>query len=150
MEALMGLTVGQIVGWVAAGLAALSVVIEFNKKIKFNPLSAALRWIGKRTNGELTEKIDKMEKKIDSLEGSIGDLERNDIIDCRREILQFADELRRGVKHSQETFDQILSDIDAYDKYCDKHAEFKNNKTIAARKKILEIYSKRLDDNDFL
>lgn len=146
----MGLTVGQIIGWITAGLAVLSVIIEFNKKIKFNPLSAALKWIGKRTNGELVEKIDGMEKKMDSLEGSVADLERNDIIDCRREILQFADELRRGVKHSQETFDQILSDIDAYDRYCAAHKDFQNNKTLAAKKKILEVYDKRLDDNDFL
>lgn len=146
----MGLTVGQIVGWIAGGLAVLSVIIEFNKKIHFNPITIALKWIGKRTNGELAEKIDGMKKEIDGLKGSVADLERNDVIDCRREILQFADELRRGVRHSQETFDQILSDIDAYDKYCDKHTEFKNNKTIAARKKILEVYSKRLDDNDFL
>lgn len=146
----MGLTVGQIVGWITAGLAVLSVIIEFNKKIKFNPLSTALKWIGKRTNGELEEKIDNMEKKMDSLEGSVADLERNDIIDCRREILQFADELRRGVKHSQETFDQILSDIDAYDRYCVAHKDFQNNKTLAAKKKILEVYDKRLDDNDFL
>ena len=150
MEALMGLTVGQIVGYIAGGLAVLSVIIEFNKKIKFNPLTLILEWIGKRTNGELESKIDGMDKKIDSLEGSVADLERNDIIGCRREILQFADELRRGEKHSQETFDQVLSDIDAYDKYCDKHQDFKNNKTIAARKKILEVYEKRMDNNDFL
>lgn len=150
MDALMGLTVGQIVGWVAAALAALSVVIEFSKKIKFNPLSAALKWIGKRTNGELLTKIDGLEKKVDGLEGSIADLEKNDVVDCRREILQFADELRRGVKHSQETFDQILADIDTYDRYCSKHENFQNNKTIAAKKKILDVYSKCMDENTFL
>lgn len=146
----MGLTVGQIVGWVAGGIAVLSVIIEFNKKIKFKPLSITLKWIGNRVNGELVDKINGLEKKVDGLEGSIADLERNGVVDCRREILQFADELRRGVGHSQETFDQILSDIDMYDRYCKAHNDFQNNKTIAAKKKILEVYDKRLDDNDFL
>ena len=83
----MGLTVGQIVGWVAGGIAVLSVIIEFNKKIKFKPLSITLKWIGNRVNGELVDKINGLEKKVDGLEGSIADLERNGVVDCRREIL---------------------------------------------------------------
>ena len=150
MDALMELTVGQIIGWVAGVLAGLSVIIEFSKKIKFNPLTAILKWIGARVNGGLVDKIDGLEKKIDGLEVSFADLERNDVVNCRREILQFADELRRGVKHSQETFDQVLSDIDTYDRYCDEHKDFKNNKTVAARKKILDVYSACLDENNFL
>lgn len=150
MDALMGLTVRQIVGWATGFIAVLSVIIEFSKKIKFNPWSIFFGWIGTKINGGLVEKIDGLEKKIDGLEGSFTDLERNNVVSCRREILQFADELRRGVKHSQETFDQVLSDIDTYDRYCDEHKDFKNNKTVAARKKILDVYSACLDENNFL
>lgn len=150
----MGLTVGQIVGWVTGAIAVLSVIIEFSKKIKFNPLSAILKWIGTRINGGLVEKLNGFEEKVDGLEKKFVNMEDsmecNNVIDCRREILQFADELRRGVKHSQETFDQILADIDTYDRYCEKHKNFQNNKTVAAKKKILDVYSRCMDENDFL
>lgn len=56
----------------------------------------------------------------------------------------------RGMKHSQENFDQVLSDIDDYEHYCNNHPEFKNNKTVAAKEKILKVYSERMDNNDFL
>ena len=54
------------------------------------------------------------------------------------------------MKHSQENFDQVLSDIDDYERYCNSHPEFKNNKTVAAKEKILKVYSERMDNNDFL
>lgn len=75
--------------------------------------------------------------------------ERN-AISCRVRILQFGDEVRRGMCHSKENFDQILSDIDEYERYCEAHPEFKNNKTVATKEKIIKVYSERMDNNDFL
>lgn len=76
--------------------------------------------------------------------------EKSDVIDCRVRILTFADEIRRGVRHSKETFDQVLSDIDTYERYCTEHPDFMNNKTVAAKAKILDVYSECMDNNDFL
>ena len=142
MEMLMGLTIGQIIGRIAGALAALSIFVEITP-VKINPISSILRWIGKQTNKEVMEKMDTFEKKISALE-------KSDAIDCRVRILTFADEIRRGVRHSKETFDQVLSDIDAYERYCTEHPDFKNNKTVAARAKILEVFSECFDKNDFL
>lgn len=142
MEVLMGLTLGQIIGRIAGALAALSIFVEITP-VKINPISSILRWIGKQTNKEVMEKMDTFEKKISALE-------KSDAIDCRVRILTFADEIRRGVRHSKETFDQVLSDIDAYERYCTEHPDFKNNKTVAARAKILEVFSECIDKNDFL
>ncbi len=142
MDAIMGLTLSQLIGRIAGIVAVASIFIEITP-IKVNPISHILKWIGSQLNKGLTEKINKMEEKIDVLEQS-------NVVSCRVRILRFADELRRGEKHSQEMFDQALSDVDTYDKYCIEHPEFKNNKTVMARKRILEVYSDCLENNTFL
>lgn len=142
MEMLMGLTIGQIIGRIAGALAALSVFVEITP-VKINPISSVLRWIGKQMTKELIDKMDTLDKKVNALE-------KADAVDCRVRILTFADEIRRGVRHSKETFDQSLSDIDVYERYCAEHPDFLNNRTVAAKAKILEAYSKCMDDNDFL
>lgn len=142
MEAFMNLTLGQIVGRIAGVIAVLSIFIEITP-VKINPVSALLRWVGKQINKELMDKVNTLENKV-------GVLEKSDVIDCRVRILTFADEIRRGVRHSKETFDQVLSDIDTYERYCTEHPDFMNNKTVAAKAKILDVYSECIDNNDFL
>lgn len=142
MEAILSLTLGQIIGRIAGGLAVLSIFIEITP-VKINPISHILRWIGKQINKDLMDKMNALENKV-------GALEKSDAIDCRVRILTFADEIRRGVKHSKETFDQVLSDIDTYERYCTEHPDFMNNKTVAAKAKILDVYSECIDNNDFL
>lgn len=142
MGILMNLTLEQLVGRIAGIIAVLSVFIEITP-IKFNPISSLLKFIGSRLNKDITEKLNTMEKKVDALE-------RADIVSCRVRILMFADELRSNCRHSQEMFDQMLSDIDVYDAYCNSHPDFKNNKTVAARQRILDAYNKCMQDNDFL
>ena len=142
MEAFMNLTLGQIVGRIAGVIAALSIFIEITP-VKINPISALLRWVGKQINKELMDKVNTLETKV-------GALEKSDVISCRVRILTFADEIRRGMRHSKETFDQVLSDIDTYERYCTEHPDFMNNKTVAAKAKILDMYSECMDNNDFL
>lgn len=142
MEAFMNLTLGQIVGRIAGVIAALSIFIEITP-VKINPISALLRWVGKQINKELMDKVNTLETKV-------GALENSDVIDCRVRILTFADEIRRGMRHSKETFDQVMSDIDTYEHYCTEHPDFMNNKTVAAKAKILDVYSECIDNNDFL
>ena len=71
-------------------------------------------------------------------------------IDCRTRILRFGDEIKNGIRHSQKYFEQIIEDIDQYEKYCDKNKDFKNGNTTTAIKIIKEIYEKCMRDNDFL
>lgn len=142
MEAFTNLTLGQIIGRIAGVIAVLSIFIEITP-VKINPISALLRWVGKQINKELMDKVNTLKTKVWALEES-------DVINCRVRILTFADEIRRGVRHSKETFDQVLSDIDTYERYCTEHHEFMNNKTVAAKAKILDVYSECMDNNDFL
>jgi hypothetical protein len=160
MEYIMGLTVGQILGRSVGVLAILSVFIEIIP-IKFNPISMILSWIGKRTNSELAaefksfsdkqkevnEKIGLLNTKVDGVNDRI-DLEHAE--NCKSKILRFADEIGQGAKHSQEHFNQILTDIDEYEDYCDSHHDYQNTKTVIATARIKEVYAKGSKNNDFL
>lgn len=153
MEAILNMSLGEIIGFLSGVVVFLSAFIEFIP-VKINPISSVLNWIGKRTNKELTDRVDDLEKKVDSLakkQSSMDDkfAERN-AINCRVRILGFSDELRRDVKHSQESFEQALSDIDEYEKYCEKHKDFKNNRTVVARTRILDAYEACMNKDAFL
>lgn len=75
----------------------------------------------------------------------------NKATNARRRILNASDAiLNTSVKHSKEWFDQLIDDIDEYEKYCDAHASYKNGKTVSAAANIKRIYNKALETNDFL
>lgn len=153
MEALLNLTFAEAFGGIAGIIVVLSIFIEITP-IKLNPVSSFLSWVGKRANRELSDRFDKLDNRLITLETRFGLMEsersEHNAINSRIRILQFGDEIRRGMKHSEENFNQILSDIDEYERYCDTHKEFKNNKTVQTKEKILETYSKCVDENDFL
>ena len=143
----------EIIGDGAAIMAVLSIFIEISP-IKFNPLSQLLRWFGHKINAETLERVEALDKKIINVESMCKRKnesdDRKDAIDRRIRILQFGDELRRDVKHSKESFDQILDDISNYNNYCKIHPEFPNEKTVLTAQKIKEVYRHCMDYNDFL
>lgn len=153
METLMALSLGQIFGGITGLIVILSVFVEITP-IKINPVSKFLAWVGKKTNQELMDSVTTLDTRVSSLEGDVGKIqsendERNAIL-CRVRILRFGDEIRRGLKHSQDSFDQVFSDMDEYDDYCRLHEDFKNNKTVVTQVKIREEYARCLAENNFL
>ena len=153
METLMNMSLGDITKYAVGIIAALSMFIEFTP-IKVNPISAILNWIGKRTNREIYKDIETLKKTINAISKKQEEMEQGakerEAINCRVRILRFSDELRRGVKHSQESFEQALADVDVYEKYCREHPDFKNNKTVVASNRIKSAYETHLEMNDFL
>lgn len=93
-----------------------------------------------KMEGRLTEKIEAIEEKAD---------ERN-AVNARVRILRFADETLEGKRHSKDSFDQCLSDIDDYEDYVTKNPDFLNNQTHATVTYIKKIYTERLERHDFL
>lgn len=153
MENLSNLTIGQIMGGSAGVFVLLSLFIEITP-VKIYPVSAFLRWLGKKLNAEVLNKVRGLDEKVSELDAKINQVrdadEEKGIIDSRVRILQFGDEVRRGVKHSQEHFDQILADMSAYDRYCKDHPSFKNEKTVLTSQRIRAVYTKCLEEDDFL
>jgi len=153
METIMSASLGQLFGSIAAILAALSLVIEF-VPVKISPISAILNWIGERTNKGIIKRVDELEKKVDNIASVQSELEaqlnERDAANCRTRILRFSDELRQGVKHSKESFDQALADCDTYERYCHDNPDFKNNRTVVAKSRILSAYKECLGKDNFL
>ena len=95
----------------------------------------------------LSKNLDKLEKRIDRMEAKD---EEREAKNARIRILRFGDECRFDVKHSQEHFEQIIEDVDAYETFCADHPDFKNNKAALTIQIIKETYQRRLLNNDFL
>ena len=68
---------------------------------------------------------------------------------ARMRVQRFADELYGEVRHSKEHFDLILMDITEYNKYCDAHPDFVNEKTKVAQEVITEQYEKCIKERSF-
>ena len=68
----------------------------------------------------------------------------------RAAILRFNNELLRDIPHTREEFIEALSEIDSYERYCEEHPDYKNNRATHAVANIKRVYDDRLVKHDFL
>nr|DAG45249.1 MAG TPA: hypothetical protein [Caudoviricetes sp.] len=110
--------------------------------------------IGKGINKDINAKLDtimaQQRTTQEKLETHIAMDDERYAISCRTRILRFNDELLHRETHTKEHFDQVLSDITAYDSYCKQHPEFQNQITVHASKNILQTYDKCTAESSFL
>ena len=96
------------------------------------------------TNKVLKENIEKVSDKVDRLNHKV---DENSAVLARTHILRFSDELKNGIKHSDEYFRQQLMDCDTYDRFCESNPEFKNGYTEIASTYIKETYKRLLKEH---
>jgi len=150
--------------WLCIGGGAGFLIIIFSlikiKPLEINIWSWILRKIGKAFQGDMIDAFNSLSKKVDNLEEKIDDLdnrlteqdEKNTeewILDARRNILIFSDEIYDGRYHSREHFEEILSMIDMYEDYCDEHPNFENNKALTAIQRVKDVYKDCLENRKF-
>lgn len=110
--------------------------------------------VGRGINAEVMTKLGGIEERLDVLEKN--DQQQDSIraedkaLDARRRIIQFGDEIKRKVRHSEERFNSILEDTKFYKDYCKAHPEFENDKAKFSTEIIEETYKKCFRENDFL
>lgn len=138
----IALLIGNNGGVVAVLLLVFMSLVEISP-IKINPWS----WLGNQLNKGIIFKLEKVEKDVAEVKREVGE---SSAVTSRYRILRFDDEILHEVKHSKEHFDQILLDIDVYERFCDDHPDFKNNLAVMAIKHIKEIYAKCSRENSFL
>lgn len=127
-------------------LVILMTFFEFSK-IKINPWSWVASRIGKAINAEVLAEVSSMRADLETLKSDVN----KENADLRRiRILGFADEIRRDVRHSEESFNQVLDDITAYERYCLNHPNYENRKATAAISFIIETHRNCMDQNNFL
>lgn len=115
--------------------------------IKLNPWSWLGRLIGRAINGEVLERVDTLSRDV--AKNKADDDEQWASL-SRTHILRFGDEIRHGVVHSKEHFDQVLLDIKKYERYCDEHKDYENDVAHATIDLIRKKYQTCLEKNTFL
>lgn len=137
----------QEIGLYGSGVLVLVMTLVQIAPIKINPWSWLLKAIGRLLNAEILE-------EVKTLKNDVKENKRDDDAQWaslrRSHILTFGDELRRGVSHSKEHFDQILLDISKYEVYCKNHPDFVNNIANATIIQIKKTYQECLEENKFL
>lgn len=69
---------------------------------------------------------------------------------ARYRILRFYDELCEGRRHSESHFEDILDDIDRYERYCHNHPDYKNSRGQVAMRNIKLTYERLKTEGKFL
>lgn len=96
----------------------------------------------------------RLQAAVDKIAASLNDLreeyKQGRAISARIHIITASDEVKHGVKHSFEWWDQALADIDLYEKYCREHPGFMNTKAEHAIEHIKMVHLERLQKNDFI
>lgn len=129
--------------------------------IKIDPWSAVgrgfgrlLKWIGRSLNGDVLSKLDKLEagqqETKEQLDEHIRVDDERDANARRRNILNFDAELVRGKNYTHEYFVDLLADIDEYERYCEAHPGYKNNRAVLAIANIKRVYAENERSNSFL
>lgn len=114
--------------------------------IKINPWTSIAKAFRKLLMGTIESKLSAIEASVSKLEAR---MQEEGALQARTHILRFADELYDGKHHSKEYFDDILGDIDKYEKYCEAHKEFKNNKTVMSIALIKDTYRVLIEEHKF-
>ena len=108
----------------------------------------------KKTEGSIKESQESAKKDMAKMQTSLNNHIREDEDEKARNkryrILRFYDEMCEHRRHSESHFEDILDDIDDYEKYCEAHPEFRNNRGKVAMEHIKVTYGKIKASGGFL
>lgn len=129
------------------GMLLILMTIVQISPIKINPWSALANAIGRALNADVLKELDGVKRDL-AAHVKVDD-ERN-ADEHRARILRFNNELLRDIPHTKEEFIDVLADIDFYERYCETHKDYKNNRAVHAIANISRVYDERLQKHDFL
>ncbi len=114
--------------------------------IKVDPWNILANWFKTKLVGSIENKLDKIQAKVGELEERV---KEDKALQARTHILRFADELYEKKYHSKEYFEDVLDEVDMYEKYCNTHPDFKNNKTVMSADLIKSTYRILIEEHKF-
>lgn len=119
----------------------LSIFIDINPKIKFNPIKALFRYLGKWFNSSVQKEIagfklevnqkfkdlqDEQVAQRETLNKLVADMELKEISKLRWEIIDFETSILNKEKHSREQYRHILDSTRKFLRAVDSSNEFYN------------------------
>ena len=154
-------------GTVAARIIILALVVSIilERRTKLKPWTRLVQWIGKTANAPIIARVSEVDAKVDGLKKVLedsrqeseqrdrqlkDDMELGKVLQARRRILRFSDEIINRIPHSREMFNDILEDCDTYESYYSKHPDLKNGRAKLAVENVKLCFRERVDKNDFL
>ena len=145
IDAMTTMSIGQLAG--SGTLLVLIVCACFEiAPIKINPISSILAWFGKKINGPLIQKVEKLETKIEEIGETV---DANEIDRIRWEILDFANSCRNHRRHTYGEFIHIIDLNEKYHRVLEKR-NMTNGQIDAEYAWILALFRKCQEDDDFL
>lgn len=102
----------------------------------------------------LSSAINEMRERLDAANKALSEIRKENnearATACRYRILRFDDEIRHGDQHTKEHYDQVLEDITEYEKYCNEHPDYENDKAELAIANVKRCYQHCSDERSFL
>ena len=132
------------------GLIQFMINRHDNKHGKLKGLEDAIQ----NVESSITKLQQVFKKDVDGINHKIeavyDHIDHAQAINSRVRILRASDEIRHGMQHSKEFYDQLSDDITVYENYCENHKDFRNNRAVQAIENINTVYQEKLKKNDFL
>ena len=127
----------------------------------FGSIGAAITGRKKITNQDISDSVQKLREESAEMKTAITEIKEEARVhneqnleerakNNRSKILRFDDELRIGIKHSYEYFEDILRSVREYEDYCDSHPKFKNRQAESAINHIQSAYDEAHENNSFI
>ena len=129
------------------GLVILALTVIQIAPIKLNPWSAIAKILGRAINAEVLAELERTRIKLDN-HIKTDDERAADM--HRARILRFNQELIRQIPHTREEFIEVLTEIDRYQQFCQKHPDYPTSRAVHAIANIGRVYDERLQKHDFL
>lgn len=135
------------------GLGVILLGLIKIPKLELNIWGCIANGLGKALNRELTKEIKEVKEEVkdikEKVDTHITEDDKRDAKNCRQRILRFNDEILDSKKHTKESYDCTLDDIDTYEKYCTDHPDFPNSQCISAVANIKEAYQDCMRNKKF-
>lgn len=140
----------NLIYWII-GIIVSSGLIEISP-IKLNPWTWLLSPLRKAITGGIDKEVKDLKDDINCVKNDISSVntkldnyivesEKEQALHSRQRILVFNDEITQKKEHSKEHYEDVLLTIDEYEKYCNEHPEFPNNRCLLAIENIKNHYN---------
>lgn len=130
--------------WIPVGIV-LSLVVDISP-IKINPWKSFLKWLGQAITADVMKEIREIKATQKEQQATIDENEKDRI---RYEVLDFANSCRRGVHHTKDEFEHIISLHSKYERLLKKTND-ENGVFTEEYKYILEIYHECQREDKFV
>ena len=146
------MSLAEIMGWSGGGILLLLTIIQI-APIKVNPWSKLAKAIGRSINtdvlAELADVKKRQQETQEKLDKHIQVDDERDADRNRQIILRFNADLMKGEDFNHEYFVEILTEIDEYERFCENHPGYKNNRAVMAIANIKRVYEEHEVNGDF-